>query len=206
MPTPRLKDIAEDVKKYVESATGEAAQKERSAAVKQQLAIVLTNEGSLTNLKAAIAKIEPYFEGHRPDASNRAKSLFRNFQYCNVYQQWLAAVKSPPGSGQKLLWYDLCGTNPGGDIRPRVKPLMPRGGARIFNDIFGSPDPAKPTNSATMDNLQMNYFTRLAEELLRGSTPSSTPPPQGSGFNRDYAAEERERQQSERERRRNHPD
>src|SRR6266511_1450969 len=77
-PTP-----AENVKHYVENATGEAAQKERSTEIKKLVGQILINEGSITALKAAIQKIEPYFEGQKTGASGQAKRIFRNFQYQN---------------------------------------------------------------------------------------------------------------------------
>jgi hypothetical protein len=78
---------------------------------------------------------------------------------------------------------------------------------KLFNDIFGGPDPQRPEGN--WDNIQMKFFTRLAEELLRG--PHHETPPQsdtGPGsFNRDYAGEQKEQEARERERKqRQEPD
>jgi hypothetical protein len=44
---------------------------------------MLTARGLDASLKAAIAKIEPYFEGSGSEASPATQRLFRNFQYQN---------------------------------------------------------------------------------------------------------------------------
>ncbi|KLL04698.1 MAG: hypothetical protein MRERV_14c045 [Mycoplasmataceae bacterium RV_VA103A] len=74
-------------------------------------------------------------------------------------------------------------------------------GRQMFNDIFGGPDPNRPEGN--WDNIQMRFFTRLAEELLRGreEIPLSNQNRGEGSFNRDYAGEQAEAEARERERR-----
>jgi hypothetical protein len=277
--------LVKSVEKYVAAGLSESVRKERSNAIKLRAAEYLKSKRSGWDLETVIEGIEPYFEGSRPNASNRAKTLFRNFQYQNelmlnaweffrthlensqnffsadIFKQWLAAVRvglytapdyyvlgrsglnypdnadpSPRLEAVKNYYRLVCMSRiwveifeqeihrwcRGGDsynfvdsdwtdYLKKCREQLNRNfgserGQKLFNDIFGGPDPSKPANSGDMDTTQMKFFTKLAEELLRGGHPQPSQGNQNSqdnrgegSFNRDYAGEQREAEARARE-------